>query len=301
MSVGSTNERFAKTNGVELCYETFGDPARPPLVLIMGLGAQMVLWDDEFCEQLAARGFHVVRLDNRDIGRSSRIDRPVKIDFPDLMQKQARGEKIDAPYTLRDMAGDVVGLMDHLGVARAHTVGASMGGMIGQEMAMHFPDRLLSLTSIMSSTGNPASPPPTPEAAAVLLTPPPTTREEYVASFARTWRVLRAGAFPQDEAKDAARAARIWERGLNPMGVARQMLAVFASGDRRAGLAHVRAPTLVVHGDVDPLVRLEAGKDTAASIPGARLIVVSGMGHALPIALWPQILDAVAGHAMSAG
>jgi pimeloyl-ACP methyl ester carboxylesterase len=289
-------ELFAEANGQRLCYQTFGDGRAPVILLIMGLGAQMVLWDEDFCTALAARGYRVVRFDNRDIGRSSKIDVAVKVDFADLIMKQMRGEKIVSPYTLRDMAADACGLLDHLSVSRAHIVGASMGGMIAQEMAINFPERMLTLTSIMSSTGNPTLPPPAPEATAVLLAPPPTNREDYLASFARTWRVLRVGSFPADEANDLARGELTFERGLNPMGVARQMLAIFASGDRRAKLAQVKIPTLVIHGDVDPLVRLAAGEDTAKTIPGASLVVVKDMGHAMPTPLAPQIIDAIAAH-----
>jgi pimeloyl-ACP methyl ester carboxylesterase len=290
-------ETFATVGGVTLCYDSFGDAKAPPILLIMGLGAQMVIWDDNFCAALARRGFRVVRFDNRDIGRSSRSDKPVQVNFVELIQKQMRGEAIEAPYSLCDMAGDAVGLLDHLGVARAHVVGASMGGMIAQEMAIHFPQRLTTVTSIMSSTGNPALPPPSPEAAAVLMAPPPTTREDYLAQFAKAWRVLRVGSFPDDDARDRGLAELTFERGLNPMGVARQMLAIFASGDRRKKLAGVKTPTLVIHGDVDPLVRIEAGQGTAKSIPGARMQIVKGMGHALPAPLWPEIIDAIVAHA----
>ena len=297
VEITKTPEAFADVGGVKLCYDSFGDVAAPTILLVMGLGAPMTAWDERFCATLAARGFRVVRFDNRDIGRSSRFDAPVNLDFADLMLRRMRGERIDAPYTLRDMSADAVGLLDHLGVARAHVVGASMGGMIAQEMAIHFPDRLATLASVMSSTGNPLLPPPTPEAAAVLFSTPPTTREAFIENFARTWRVLRVGSFPEDEANDRARAELAFARGLNPMGVARQMLAIFASGDRRPQLARLRVPTLVVHGDVDPLVRLAAGEETARAIPGARLVVVQGMGHAFPIALWPPVIDAIARHA----
>ncbi|MFO1135991.1 MAG: alpha/beta hydrolase [Rhodoblastus sp.] len=296
-TVAHTSEQFAPANGQKLCYDTFGDKSAPTLMLIMGLGAQMILWDDAFCAKIAARGFHVVRFDNRDIGRSSRVDAPVKIDFAELIQKQMKGEKIDAPYLLRDMAADAVGLLDHLGIRQAHVVGASMGGMISQEIAINFPDRLLTLTSIMSSTGNPGLPPPTPEATAVLLTPPPATLEDYVVAFQKTWRVLRVGSFPEDDGRDIEVARLAFSRGLNPMGVARQMLAIFASGDRRPRLANVRTPTLVIHGDVDPLVRVEGGMDTAKSIPGAKLHIVKRMGHAFPKELWPEIVDAIVDHA----
>ena len=198
------------------------------------------------------------------------------------------------------MARDTTGLMDALGIKSAHLVGASMGGMIAQEIAISFPERVRSLTSIMSTTGNPKVPPPTREAAAVLMAPPPATKEEYFARYAKTWKVLRAGSFPKEEALDRSRAARTLERGLNPPGVGRQLRAILASGSRKERLRAVKAPTLVIHGTVDPLVRPEGGKDTAASIPGARLLMIEGMGHALPIRMWPQIIDAIAVHAKGA-
>ena len=292
-----TPEAYAPANGMELCYDTFGDKAQPTVLLIMGLGAQMILWDDGFCERIASNGFHVVRFDNRDIGRSSRVDVPVKLDFAELIQKQMTGKPIESPYKLRDMAADAVGLLDHLGIKKAHVVGASMGGMISQEMAINFPERLLSLTSVMSHSGNPTLPPPTPEAMAVLLAPPPATLDDYIAAFQKTWRVLRAGEFPADDGKDVKIAKLAFSRGLNPMGVARQMLAIFASGDRRPRLANVKTPTLVIHGDVDPLVRVEGGMDTAKTIPDAKLVIVKRMGHALPEELWPEIVDAIVDHA----
>ena len=299
--MSDNTEHFARANGIELCYQIFGAKDAPALVLIMGLGAQMVLWPDDFCQKIADAGFRVIRLDNRDIGRSSKIDVPVQVDFAKLIEKQMKGEKIDAPYVLRDMADDVVGLLDALGIDRAHIVGASMGGMITQEIGVHHPQRVKSLTSIMSTTGNPALPGPTPEAAGVLMAPPPKSREEYIVQFGKTWTVLRAGSFPADEAEDKAVAERIFARGLNPPGVARQLLAIFASGNRRASLAAIKAPTLVIHGDVDPLVRPEGGKDTAAAIPGAKLHIVKRMGHAFPRELWPEIVDAIVAHAKAAG
>ena len=198
------------------------------------------------------------------------------------------------------MAKDVIGLMDALGIASAHLVGASMGGMIAQEIAISFPQRVRSLTSIMSTTGNPKLPSPSREAIAVLMAPPPATKEEYFVRFAQTWKVLRAGSFPQDEALDRSRAERTFERGLNPAGVARQLRAVLASGSRKERLGSVKAPTLVIHGTVDPLVRPEGGKDTAASIPGAKLLMIEGMGHALPVPMWPEIIDAIDQHAHAA-
>jgi pimeloyl-ACP methyl ester carboxylesterase len=288
---------FAPANGLSLCYDSFGDPKAPPLLLIMGLGAQMILWDEEFCSQLAARGFWVIRFDNRDIGRSTYGTQIVQIDLGAFAMLQLQGKPIPSPYKLRDMAADAAGLLDHLGIESAHIAGASMGGMIAQEMAVHFPARVRTLTSIMSSTGNPTLPGPTPEAAAVLLGAPPVGRDAYIETFCRNWKVLRAGTFPADEARDPLRAARMYERGLNPPGVARQLLAIFASGNRTTSLGSVRAPTLVIHGVPDPLVRVEAGRATAAAIPGARMLEVARMGHALPMEIWPEVIGAISEHA----
>jgi pimeloyl-ACP methyl ester carboxylesterase len=292
--------QIARANGIDLCYEIFGDASAEPMLLIMGLGAQMIQWDDDFCRQLAARGFRVIRFDNRDIGKSSKLTGGKRLTTVELLKLRFLKIPVAAPYKLRDMAEDVTGLMDVLGIKSAHLVGASMGGMIAQEIAISFPRRVRSLTSIMSTTGNPKVAPPTPEAAAVLMAPPPATKEEYLARFAQTWKVLRVGSFPQDEALDRSRAERTYERGLNPAGVGRQLRAILASGSRKQRLASVKAPTLVIHGTVDPLVRPEGGKDTAASISGAKLLMIEGMGHALPIPMWPQIIDAIDKHAHGA-
>ena len=292
--------QIARANGIDICYEIFGDPAAEPLLLIMGLGAQMIHWDDDFCRQLAARGFRVIRFDNRDIGKSSHLSGGGRLTPFELLKLRFLKIPVAAPYKLRDMAEDTVALMDHLRIRSAHIVGASMGGMIAQEIALTFPERVRSLTSIMSTTGNPKLPPPTREAAAMLMAPPPRTKEEYFERFARTWKVLRVGSFPEDEALDPARAARTYERGLNPAGVGRQLRAVLASGSRKERLAQMKAPTLVIHGTVDPLVHPAAGMDTAASIPGAKLVMIEGMGHALPMRMWPQIIGAIAEHANGA-
>jgi len=292
--------QMARANGIELCYETFGDPAAEPLILIMGLGAQMIQWDDDFCRQLAARGFYVIRFDNRDIGQSSRLSGGKPLSALELLKLRFLKIPVKAPYRLSDMAEDTVGLMDTLGIASAHLVGASMGGMIAQEIAISFPQRVRSLTSIMSTTGNPKIPGPTREATAILMAPPPKSREEYIERYGKTWTVLRAGSFPEDEALDPARAERNFARGLSPAGVGRQLRAILASGSRKERLRNVKAPTLVIHGTVDPLVHPAGGKDTAASIPGAKLLMVEHMGHALPIPMWPQIIDAIDKHAHSA-
>lgn len=293
--------QLAKSNGIEICYDVFGHPDAEPLFLIMGLSAQMILWDDEFCQHLASRGFRVIRFDNRDIGQSSKLTGGKRITIGELLKLRFLGILPSAPYKLRDMAADTAGLMDALGIRSAHIVGASMGGMIAQEMAIHMPDRVRSLTSIMSSTGNPKLPQPKREAAALLMAPPPKNKDEYIAIFARNWRVLRAGSFPEDEAKDRLRAERCYARGLNPEGVGRQLRAILASGSRVKALKSVKLPALVIHGAADPLVRPEAGIDTANAIPGAKLVIIEDMGHALPIPIWPQVIGAITDHARSAG
>jgi len=292
--------QIARANGIDICYEIFGDANAEPMLLIMGLGGQMVLWDDDFCRQLAARGLCVIRFDNRDIGKSSHLSGGKRLTPVELLKLRFLKIPVAAPYRLSDMAEDSIGLLDALGIKSAHLVGMSMGGMIAQEIAISHPHRARSLTSIMSTTGNPRIPPPTREATAVLMAPPPTTREEYFARFAQTWKVLRVGSFPQDEALDRSRAERTFERGLNPAGVGRQLRAILASGSRKERLHTVKAPTLVIHGTVDPLVHPAGGKDTAASIPGAKLLMIEGMGHALPIPMWPQIIDAIDKHAHAA-
>jgi pimeloyl-ACP methyl ester carboxylesterase len=280
MKNDKTKAATVKSNGIDIAYDTFGTRSSAPLVLIMGLAAQMIAWDEEFCMQLADRGFWVVRFDNRDIGSSAKLQQFPAPDLASLLKRQLLGESVAAPYTLRDMAADTVGLVDALGIEAAHVVGASMGGAIAQEMAIHYPNRVRTLTSIMSSTGEPGLPPPTAEAMAILLAPMPTDWESYLVRYAQTWQVLRGPGFPLDEARDAERAAESFERGLNPPGVARQLAAIVASGSRKDALRAVRVPALVIHGDVDPLVPLGGGIATANAIPGAKLVVIKGMGHA---------------------
>ena len=292
--------QLAKANGIEICYDIFGSPQDEPMVLIMGLAAQMVMWDDEFCAELASRGFRVIRFDNRDIGKSTRFSGGSRLTVMELLKLRFLHVAPASTYKLSDMAADVIGLLDSLGIASAHIVGLSMGGMIAQEMAIRYRDRVRSLTSIMSSTGNPKLPAPAKEAASILLAPAPTTKEEYIERFAQTWKILRQGSFPQDEAKDRQRAELTYSRGLNPPGVMRQLRAILASGSRNDALRNVRIPALVIHGTVDPLVRPVAGKDTAESIPGAKLLMIEGMGHALPIPMWPQVIDAIVSHAHGA-
>ncbi|MEU5264467.1 alpha/beta hydrolase [Amycolatopsis sp. NPDC021455] len=281
----------AQANGLELEYDTFGDPADPALVLVMGLGAQMITWEDGFCELLAGRGFFVVRYDNRDVGLSTWLDH---LPAPDLAAIAA-GDMTTAPYRLSDMADDAIGLFDALGIGRAHVVGASMGGMIVQQLAIDHPDRLLSLTSIMSTTGDPAVGRAEPWALALLSRPPANTREQAIADSVEGYRRLGSPGYPDDEAFLLAKAALHYDRARHPVGTLRHAAAVVASGDRTAGLRAVRLPALVVHGDADPLIDISGGKATAEAIPDAELVVIPGMGHNLPRAVWPEIAEAI-GH-----
>ena len=294
---------YARANGIELAYDSFGDADAQPLLLIMGLGTQMIAWDEAFCERLAARGYRVIRFDNRDIGLSTKFSEAGVPDIGKLLMLALSGEDVSAvsvPYTLAEMAQDAVGLLDVLGIDSAHIVGASMGGAIAQEIALRHPQRVRTLVSIMATSGAPGLPPPKPDALALLMTPSPTDRDGYLERYLRMMKILRAGEFPDEEALDPARAARTFERGLNPAGYARQLAAIIASGSRKERLASLRTPTLVIHGDVDPLVPVECGIDVARSVPGARMLTIEGMGHALPAATWQRIIDGIAEHAVRA-
>jgi pimeloyl-ACP methyl ester carboxylesterase len=281
----------AAVNGIELHHEVLGEEGDPPLLLIMGLGAQMTAWDDEFCAALTDRGFRVIRFDNRDVGLSTKFDGAPKGDVSNLAAALAGGP-VEAPYLLSDMAADAAGLLDHLGIDAAHVVGASMGGMIAQTLAVEHPEKVLTLTSIMSTTGNPEVGAPTAEALAVLVTPRPETREQAIEQGVQASRVISS---PEhfDEGRARDRAAAAYDRCFHPAGFARQLLAVLASGDRTERLASVGVPTLVVHGDADPLVTPTGGEATAKAIPGAELLVLEGMGHDLPPHFWPQIVQAI--------
>jgi pimeloyl-ACP methyl ester carboxylesterase len=267
------------------------------MLLVMGLSGQMIAWDEEFCAALAGRGYWVIRFDNRDVGLSTRFDQAGVPDGLALMQAVARGEAVEAPYLLCDMAADATGLLDALEIESAHIVGVSMGGMITQEMAIHYPDRVRTITSIMSSTGGPDLPPPQPEAAAVLVARAPTDRGEYLDHSVQIWQVLNGPAIPLDEELAREKAGRAFDRGLSPEGTMRQLAAVLASGSRKESLKEVDIPTLVIHGDADPLVPVEAGIDTANAVPGAELLLIEGMGHSIPPPIAPRIIDAITCHA----
>lgn len=289
-------------NGITLEYDDAGDPSAPPVLLIMGLGAQMTLWPAELVDALVARGFRVIRFDNRDIGLSTKFDRAGLPDLAQLMMAMMSGRAFAPPYTLSDMAADAVALLDALSIPAAHIVGASMGGMIAQLVAAEHPARVRSLTSIMSTTGNPSLPPAKPEALAVLTGRPMTAdRDTLVAHGIRTAQVIGSPAYPPDPERLRTRVEREVDRSVSPAGAMRQMAAVLADGDRRTRLGRITAPTTVIHGDADPLVRVEGGRDTAAAIPGAELLILPGMGHDLPLPLIDTIADAIATTAARAG
>jgi pimeloyl-ACP methyl ester carboxylesterase len=288
----------APANGIELYYETFGDAGDEPLVLVNGLGSQCISYDPDFCNAFVDRGFFVIRFDNRDVGLSTKIDTP-HLDFASLLAKAMSGEKVEAPYVLSDMAADAVGLLDHLGIASAHIVGMSMGGMIVQTIAIEHPKRVRSMTSIMSTTGDRDAATPTPEAAAALLAPPATSRDEYIANYLEQWKVL-AGPVYFDEERFRPRGEAAYDRCYFPAGTGRQLLGIMASGSRSDRLRAIDIPTLVIHGKIDPLVPLPGGERTAEVIPGATLLVFDEMGHDLPPALWPQYVEAITDHARSA-
>ena len=285
-------ELTAPANGIEIAYEAFGDPADPAVLLIMGLGVQMLGWDAEFCELLAGRGFCAVRFDNRDVGRSTKIEGGQR---PDLIAA-AMGDASSASYTLDEMADDCAGLLDHRGVEAAHVVGASQGGMIAQTLAIRQPRRVLSLVSIMSSTGELSVGQPHPEALPAHLTRPPADRDGYAEFVVRAWRVIGSPEFEADEEKLRERARASFDRGYYPEGTARQLVAILASGDRTEALRRLEVPAVVIHGTDDALIDVSGGKATAAAIPGAELELIEGMGHDLPPPLWPRLAEAMAAH-----
>jgi pimeloyl-ACP methyl ester carboxylesterase len=279
----------AASNGIEIEYESFGDRSATPILLVMGLGGQMTAWDTEFCQDLAQRGYFVVRFDNRDVGLSTYFD---ELGLPDLLAVLG-GDFSSAPYRLSDMAADAAGLLAALDIPAAHVVGVSMGGMIAQQLTMDYPDRVLSLCSIMSTTGDTTVGQPSQEALAVLLNPSPPDRGAFIDNEVVVWRTIGSPGFPFDEDRIRARAGAAFDRAYHPEGPARQLAAIVSSPDRTAALGKVVVPTLVIHGDGDILVNPSGGLATHAAVPGSELLMVKGMGHELPVPLWPEILEAV--------
>ncbi|MDP1632560.1 MAG: alpha/beta hydrolase [Caulobacter sp.] len=285
-----------ETNGVELACEAFGAPSDQAILLVAGLGTQMIRWTVPFCLALAARGYHVIRFDNRDAGCSTHITHRAAPDFVELAAALMAGRAPDVPYTLHDMAADAVGLLDAFSIDRAHVVGRSMGGMIAQVMACEHPERVASLTSIMSSTGNPSLPPPTPDAMAMMTSPAPDPVSDeagYLAHSLAFARRIAGSRYPFDEVATRRLIVEEAHRAHDRNGFGRQIAAIAVGGDRRSRLATVSAPTLVIHGSDDPLFLPACGEDTAASIPGAEFMLMEGMGHDLPLQLYGAAVEAI--------
>lgn len=272
-------EERAQVGDLEIAYEELGDPAGSPMLLVSGLATQMISWEDEFCEILGARGFRLIRFDNRDVGRSSAVDEP---------------------YDLDDMASDVAGLLDALGIDTAHIVGRSLGGMIGQMLAAGHPDRVLSLASVMSTTGDKAVGRPDPAVISMLFEPLRTDRSGYVAGYVRLYGAIGSPAYPVGKEALEQMAERAFERGINARGAGRQLMASIQMGDRTERLGVIRAPTVVIHGSDDRLINVSGGVATTAAIPGARWVEIKGMGHDLPRELWPQLVEEIAQNAKRA-
>ena len=281
------NEQFAEVGPVTLCYETFGEPTDPAILLVMGLGTQMVAWSEDFCRMLVDRGFFVIRYDNRDVGKSSSM-RGRPITFRQLVTKRVK----KPPYTLGEMADDAIGLLDHLNIDKAHIVGASMGGMIAQHLAFRYPGRVLSVTSIMSTTGGRFVGQPKMAVIPLFLGRPSGGREDYIERAVKLFRAIGSKkAFDEDYVRESV--ALSWDRGINAAGYGRQLAAITADGNRAKRLGRITAPTLVIHGKDDRLISPSGGKATAKAIKGAKLLMVDDMGHDLPRLVWPKLIDAI--------
>jgi pimeloyl-ACP methyl ester carboxylesterase len=290
-----------KANGIHIAYDTFGAKSASPILLLSGLSCQMICWDEALCQQLAAQGFFVIRCDNRDIGLSQNLDERGVPHLAELFTAALTGGRLKVPYTLEDMADDCFGLLDALGIESAHFCGFSMGGMIAQTASIRNPSRVISLTSIYSTTGDPMLATPTPEAQKVLITPPPRELGPFIEHFLLVHRTLSGPGFPFDEAWHRKIGENSFKRSSYTKGVARQFAAIIASGDRTRFLRTLEIPTLVIHGTDDPLIPVICGKETAKAIPDSKLMLIPGMGHDLPHnGAWPGIIDAVSKHAKQA-
>jgi pimeloyl-ACP methyl ester carboxylesterase len=287
----------AKANGIQIEYDTFGDRSGRPLLLIVGFGCQMIYWSEEVCNQLADGGHYVIRFDNRDTGLSTKFNEAGVPDAMKAINSLMLGEKIEAPYDCYDMGNDAVGLLDALGIEKAHICGMSMGAAITQTIAISHPSRVLSLISIYGTTGDPRLPMAKPEFFQILITPPPTERDANIKYSVEVLRKISGSGFPFDDDWMQKKAAESYDRSFYPQGASRQFTAMLVRGNRRRALSAVTAPTLVIHGDEDPLVPVECGKATAEAIPNAELMIIKGMGHDLPYrGAWQQIVEAIKIH-----
>jgi pimeloyl-ACP methyl ester carboxylesterase len=287
-------------NGIEIAYDTFGHPADRPLILIMGLSCQLVAWPEGFCEKLAAKGHFVIRFDNRDVGLSRKLD---DLEVPDIFEIFAaarQGKAVESPYSLSEMAADTVGLMDALNIKKAHVCGLSMGGMIAQLMAIEYPRRIFSLISMQSSTGEPGLPEAEAQAMEAMMAPPPIERDAYIRHMANVYRAFAGGSDKYDERLQNEISAASYDRSFYLMGFTRQLAAILACGSRKDALAAIKLPTLVIHGSHDALLPPAHGKDTAEAVPGAKLVIIEGMGHGMvyPL-LWDEIIEILAVHTAS--
>ena len=290
----------ANVNNVEIEYETIGDPISKPLLLIAGLGSQMLAWSDEMCENFANRGFFVIRFDNRDVGLSTKFEDAGLPNFLEITAAYSRGEIPEVPYTLVDMAGDAIGVLDALNIDKAHVCGASMGGMIAQILAYRHPSRVLSLTLIMSTTGNPDLPQPKPEIMAQFFAPVPSEREAYIEETVKRDSLIY-GTYTYDEKQGRDYRTKEYDRSYYPEGIARQLAAMAVPGNIKPKISAIRAPTLVIHGSEDPFNSVEAGKEIATEILGAELLILDGMGHSFPREVVPQIVNALVANSNKIG
>ncbi|MBT3626327.1 MAG: alpha/beta fold hydrolase [Gammaproteobacteria bacterium] len=280
-------------NSLAIEFETFGEPDAKPLLLVMGLGAQMIAWDENFCQQLADAGHFVIRYDNRDVGLTTYFDEHGVPDFKELAMELMTNGSVEVPYTLDDMAMDGISLLDELGIEQAHICGASLGGMIVQTMAINHGDRILSMTSIMSTTGNPDLPPAHPEAMEALTSERVDDPQHAMNRAVEVSKIIGSTGFERDEERIRTKALESYDRAYYPDGVTRQMAAVMAHGDRRPGLNQLQLPCLVIHGDIDPLVPVSGAHDTHQNVPGAELMIIEGMGHDMPKGTWHQIVEGI--------
>ena len=289
-----------KINGIETVYDIFGHAADPPLVLVAGLGMQMIGWDERLCAQLAGCGYRIIRFDNRDVGLATSFKDKGVPDVGRLIQTRLAGEppQIPLPYTTYDIVADTIALFDELELDQVHLLGISMGGIIAELLTIEHQERVKTLTAVMTTTGSPALPLPRPEALGIFMRPPSKSRAEYIENSVQGWRMLYGSAYPLDEEETRLRAGRYYDRSYEPTGTTRQLAATIALESLKPRLGQITVPTLVIHGDEDPLFPIECGRDIAVSVPNAKMLVMEGVGHSLPPAIWPQIIEAIAKHAV---